>query len=99
MRGYRFLRQRPLDKYIVDFFCYQLMLAIEIDGSSHNLETQIKKDPIRQNRLESLGIHFLRFTDSDVKKNLSGVVLHIENWIKEVENSQRHQERPQNLLP
>lgn len=35
LHGYQFLRQKPLDKYIVDFFCYELMLAIEIDGESH----------------------------------------------------------------
>jgi len=35
LHDYQFLRQKPLDKYIVDFFCYELMLAIEIDGESH----------------------------------------------------------------
>ncbi len=58
MRGYQFLRQRPIDKYITDFFCPELMLAIEIDGESHNLDARIKKDPVRQKRLESLGIRF-----------------------------------------
>ncbi len=83
MRGYQFLRQRPIDKYIVDFFCSELMLAIEIDGESHNLEAQIEKDPVRQKRLESLGIRFLRFTDSDVKRNMNGVLQRIAAWIDE----------------
>ncbi len=65
LHDYQFLRQKPLDKYIVDFFCYELMLAIEIDGESHI--KKIEEDQIRQQRLESLGIHFLRFSDHDVK--------------------------------
>ena len=81
MKGYQFLRQKPLDNYIVDFFCYELMLAIEIDGDSHN--GKITEDQVRQNRLESFGIHFLRFYDRDVKKNMYGVMQRIEMWIDE----------------
>jgi len=81
MLGYDFDRQKPIDNYIVDFFCNELMLAIEIDGISH--EYKVEKDGIRQRQLESLGIRFLRFTDSDVKKNLEGVVTSIMNWILE----------------
>jgi len=81
MLGYDFDRQKPIDNYIVDFFCNELMLAIEIDGISH--EYKVEKDGIRQRQLESLGIRFLRFTDSDVKKNLEGVVTSIRNWILE----------------
>jgi len=77
--GYRFLRQKPIDEYIVDFFCRELMLAIEVDGDSHNEKAE--EDRQRQQRLESLGIRFLRFTDRDVKTNLRGVVLAIEAWI------------------
>jgi very-short-patch-repair endonuclease len=79
MLGYQFLRQKPLDEYIVDFFCYDLMLAIEIDGYSHDYK--IEPDHIRQQRLESFGIRFLRFTDHDVKTNMDGVLRTIEAWI------------------
>ncbi len=81
MCGYDFHRQKPLDNYIVDFFCNELMLAIEIDGDSH-IDKE-KYDKIRQKRLEGLGIKFLRFDDLDVKKNMSGVVDAIEDWIKQ----------------
>jgi len=81
MFGYDFDRQKPINNYIVDFFCNELMLAIEIDGISH--EYKIVEDEIRQRKLESLGIRFLRFTDLDVKKNLEGVVTSIRNWILE----------------
>jgi very-short-patch-repair endonuclease len=79
--GYDFDRQKPIHNYIVDFFCSELMLAIEIDGISHELKS--KEDEIRQKILESLGICILRFYDLDVKKNLDGVVKSIRNWILE----------------
>ena len=79
MMGYDFHRQKPIDKYIVDFFCHELMLAIEIDGSSHDLKEEI--DVYRQKRLESMGVRFLRFDDKDVRKNLGGVLCVIMEWI------------------
>lgn len=80
MCGYDFHRQKPLDEYIVDFFCYELMLAIEIDGLSH--EGQEKYDKERQQKLEKFGIQFLRFDDDDVFYNIEKVLDTIERWIK-----------------
>lgn len=75
--GYRFLRQRPLGKYIVDFYCHPLNLAIEIDGAaSHN--NKIEKDAVRQKEIEALGVKILRFTDADIRFNLNGVVENIK---------------------
>jgi very-short-patch-repair endonuclease len=84
IRGYDFDRQRPIDRYIVDFYCKDLKLAIEIDGSSHDGEEAKVNDEIRQERLESLGVRFLRFTDADVKRNMEMVVDSIEQWIDEL---------------
>ena len=81
MHGYDFDRQKPIDNYIVDFFCNELMLAIEIDGDSHSEKMQ--EDRLRQQKLESLGVRFLRFDDRDVKQNMAGVLSVIENWILE----------------
>ena len=81
--GYDFHRQKPIEKYIVDFFCYKLMLAIEIDGNSHDDEERYKADIIRQKVIENLGIRFLRYSDLEVKSNVEGVVEDIKNWIKE----------------
>jgi very-short-patch-repair endonuclease len=83
MSGYDFDRQRPIDRYIVDFYCKDLKLAIEIDGSSHDGEAAKINDDIRQERLESLGVRFLRFTDADVKRNMEMVLNSIEQWIDE----------------
>lgn len=79
MKGYDFHRQKPIGNYIVDFFCNELMLAIEIDGISH--DEKINEDIERQKQIESFGISFLRFNDLDVKKNMEGVVVVIEEWI------------------
>ena len=80
MRGYDFHRQKPIGDYIVDFFCPEMKLIIEIDGEIHSGKTE--KDRLRQKRLESLGFHLLRFLDSDVKQNIRGVLAAIEEWIK-----------------
>ena len=83
MCGYDFDRQKPIDNYIVDFYCAELRLAIEIDGASHDFNYD--KDCARQRRLEELGVRFLRFDDLDVKRNMEGVLTVIENWINDKE--------------
>ena len=80
--GFDFDRQRPIDNYIIDFYCKDLMLAIEIDGIVHDNEESKEKDIIRQEKLESLGVRFLRFKDEDVKTDLSEVVRAITNWVE-----------------
>ena len=81
MLGYDFDRQRPINEFIVDFFCKDLSLAIEIDGESHYHDDMPKRDYIRQKKLESLGVKFLRFDDKDVKKNIGFVLEAIQEWI------------------
>jgi very-short-patch-repair endonuclease len=90
MLGYDFDRQRPIDNFIVDFYCKDLQLAIEVDGASHNIDKVYEKDVLRQKRLESLGVKFLRFEDSEVKKDINKVLRTIEGWIKEYEQSYTH---------
>ncbi len=80
--GYDFHRQKPLDQFIVDFFCHELNLAIELDGASHETDEAQEKDAARQKRLESLGVKLLRFKESDVRKNMRTVLETIEHWIK-----------------
>jgi very-short-patch-repair endonuclease len=79
MKGFDFDRQRPIDNYIVDFYCKDLQLAIEIDGESHygNTERDKKKDK----RLNELGVRVLRFDDLDVRYKLDKVLQKIEKWI------------------
>ena len=77
--GFDFHRQKPLDNYIVDFFCSELNLIIEIDGKSHDFKQE--KDIHRQKILESYGLNFLRFSDDEVKNDVEGVVKSIDIFI------------------
>src|SRR3990167_29492 len=83
IKGYQFMRQKPIGNYIVDFFCSNLKLEIEIDGVSHNDKGE--SDRIRQKKLESLGLSVIRFYEWDVKKDIRAVVQSIEDWIAEYE--------------
>jgi very-short-patch-repair endonuclease len=83
MRGYQFMRQKPVGDYIVDFYCSKLKLAIEIDGESH--DGRFRYDMERQRLLESMGLTVLRFNDSYVKRDIRNVVMAIEGWIEKTE--------------
>lgn len=85
MYGYDFHRQKPIDNYIVDFFCHELMLAIEVDGYSHQFEEVYDKDVKKTQRLNELGVTVLRFTDNEVLKEMFSVMLAVENYITEFE--------------
>ncbi len=82
--GYEFHRQVPIDEYIVDFYCHELHLAIEVDGSSH--DNKYEYDLKRQRKLESLGVKFIRFTVLDVKRRMNDVLRALEIQISEIEN-------------
>ncbi len=81
LKGYDFHRQKPIDEYIVDFFCSEIMLAIEIDGISHAGKEEY--DEKRQMKLEALGVKILRFDDEEVFYNCDDVIRSIEKWIDE----------------
>ena len=87
MMGFDFHRQKPIDEYIVDFFCSKLNLIIEIDGETHR--DKFIQDSGRQKRLESLNFYFLRFADIDIKHNIEGVLLSIKEWIECKEDSKK----------
>jgi very-short-patch-repair endonuclease len=82
--GVEFHRQVPLDKYIVDFYCHEVKLAIEIDGSSHEIDTVYENDLKRQEQLESLGVTFIRFGDKMVKKDMTNVIAVLADRIAEL---------------
>ena len=87
MRGYDFHRQKPIDNYIVDFFCYKLMLAIELDGILHGYEEQYLKDGKKDQRLNQLRISVLRFDDEEVYYQMDNVLNTIECYIDEYEKT------------
>jgi very-short-patch-repair endonuclease len=85
--GYEFHRQVPIDEYIVDFYCHELHLAIEIDGNTHDYN--FEKDDLRQKKLEGLGVNFIRFNDRDVKQNINDILRAIEFVISEIEEKEK----------
>ncbi len=85
MNGYDFHRQKPLDYYIADFFCHELLLVIEVDGSMHDLIEVQEKDRIKELRFQELGLTVLRFTNEQVLKQMFSVLLVIEEYISAFE--------------
>ena len=71
LRGFKFVRQKPIDVYVVDFYCAELRLVIEIDGDSH--AEQIAYDSQRTSRLNALGLTVLRYANREVLQELEGV--------------------------
>jgi very-short-patch-repair endonuclease len=85
MYGYDFHRQKPLLNYIVDLYCYELDLVIEIDGQYHSFEEIDSADVIRDEKLAAYDLVVLRFTEREVRKDMIGVLRTIENHILEHE--------------
>ena len=75
LNGWKFKRQFPIDRYIVDFFCADAHLIIELDGGQHAVRTD--SDAQRSKILEAMGYLVLRFWDNDVMRNLEGVLAEI----------------------
>lgn len=80
--GYPFLRQRPIAGYIADFFCKELKLVIEVDGSTHDEPGAAERDTLRDDRLSALGYTTLRFTDEEVLLRTDEVHAQLEQWIE-----------------
>lgn len=78
--GYKFVKQKIIDNYIIDFYCSELMLAIEIDGQSHN--DKLDYDKVREDFLNTCGIRVLRFTNEQVLSNLEGVREALMRWVE-----------------
>lgn len=87
LKGYDFDRQRPIGNYIVDFYCKDLQLAIEVDGITHFDKKVIEKDFIRQEDIESYGVSFLRFDALLVVNKVEAAVREIRNWIIDYEEN------------
>jgi len=87
MYNYDFHRQKPIDEYIVDFFCNKLQLAIECDGYSHELLDVYNKDVKKTKRLNDLGIYVIRFSDYQVVNDIDNVLGAIEDYIFKFEEN------------
>ena len=81
--GYKFRRQHPLNKYILDFYCHRKRISIEIDGAYHTTLDQKVKDAERTAYLISVGVKEIRFTNEVVLENLPDVKLQILKELRE----------------
>jgi very-short-patch-repair endonuclease len=78
--GYKFLRQKPINRFILDFYCKELLLAIEVDGKYHDKRKNY--DEVRDKFLENLNIKTLRISSEEITKNLEKVKNQINEFIK-----------------
>ena len=74
LQGLKFRRQHGIGPYIVDFYCPEQSLAIEIDGDSHADADQIVRDQLRDRYFQSLSLRVIRYFNDDIVKNLAGVL-------------------------
>ena len=79
----QFRRQCVLGQYIVDFYCSKARLIVELDGSQHFDAAGMEYDTERTQYLESLGLKVLRFSNTDINRNLRGVCQQIDNEIQQ----------------
>lgn len=87
--GLRFLRQYSVDYYVIDFYCPEIKLAVELDGSIHDLPDQKEYDIKRQEYLEKFGIIFCRITNDELMSNANMAFDKIEKVIKYLEGKRK----------
>lgn len=80
----RFLRQKVIDDYIVDFYCHQARLVIELDGSQHYEEKGLWKDRVRTERIESRNLTVIRIPNNEIHGNFRGVCEYIDRYVQTV---------------
>ena len=83
--GYNFHRQKPIDRFIADFYCYELKLVIELDGASHHSAHARRKDRWRTRILEKLGLVVLRFEDEEIYSDIDSVIGRIVEYVRNYE--------------
>lgn len=91
--GVRFKRQHPIWMYIADFYCHELKLVIEVDGSIHSVKEVIENDIIRQEDIISLGIKIIRFTNAEIRTNINNVIERIQCIINELKTNGTNKEK------
>ncbi len=77
----RFLRQKVIENYVVDFYCSKAKLVIEIDGGQHYTEEAMEYDKKRTEILEGYGLKVIRFTNLDIDNNFEGVCNNIDDIV------------------
>ncbi|MBA6153384.1 endonuclease domain-containing protein [Gelidibacter gilvus] len=89
LEGYKFRRQHPIHLFIVDFYCHELGLIIEVDGPYHATKEQKQQDEKRTELLNYQGLTVIRFTNEEVHTEIDMVVTKIKDVIKTINISIR----------
>ncbi len=89
MKGLKFRRQHPVDIFILDFYCHECRLAVEVDGEIHQTPDQKEWDENRTFELNEFGITVLRFTNEDVWNHMKDVLKQIEKEIERLMNDKK----------
>ncbi len=91
--GVRFKRQHPIWMYIADFYCHELKLVIEVDGSIHNVKEIMEYDILREEDISSFGIKVIRFRNSEIRTGITTVIERINGIIIELKNNGANKEK------
>ena len=85
--GYDFHRQKPILNYIVDFYCEELSLVIEIDRITHHDRAVQLKDTLKESDFRKLGLSVMRFSSFEIIKDMQNVVRTLKNlfWNLKIE--------------
>jgi very-short-patch-repair endonuclease len=97
-QGFHFRRQRPFERYYLDFVCIDRMLVVEVDGAHHNEPLQAEHDGVRDAVLRRAGYEVLRFPNSAIRMNIDGVMHTILAALEE-RPSARGEEGPSGRRP
>ena len=81
VNGYKFRRQQPIFDYVVDFFCNELKLIIEVDGEIHSLTDKTDSDKKRDKILIINGYHILRLSNSEIEADINSTINKIKSFI------------------
>ena len=84
LAGRKFRRQHSVGPYVLDFYCPEAKLAVELDGAAHDHERAFRRDALRTAYLAAAGIRLVRFENRDVVRNLEGVLAAIKQCVAEV---------------
>jgi very-short-patch-repair endonuclease len=90
--GLKFRRQHPIERFILDFYCHEYLLAIEIDGGIHLMPHHAEYDSYRTSILNDLGIKVLRFTNEEVINDLDAVLLRIQQAASNIHPHKENEE-------
>ena len=79
----RFIRQKVIDSYIVDFYCAKAKVVVELDGSQHGETINVERDNLRDEALSKYDIRVIRIPNYEIWQNFNGVCRHIDNTVQQ----------------